>query len=84
MEKDHVAILLEDIRGKFELVLEGHASLHAEIQSVRREVLENVGQVDFKIDTLNRKMDAVAAELAAHRADTEAHHGIYRVREGNE
>jgi len=27
MGKDHLEILLEDIRGKFELVLEGHESL---------------------------------------------------------
>jgi hypothetical protein len=32
MEKDHLEILLEDIRGKFELVLEGHESLRQEIR----------------------------------------------------
>jgi hypothetical protein len=27
MQKDHLGILLKDIRGKFDLVLEGHDSL---------------------------------------------------------
>ena len=31
---------------------------------------------------LSGKIDAVAADLKAHRADTEAHHGVYRVKEG--
>ena len=30
---------------------------------------------------LSSKIDAVAADLRAHRADTEAHHGVYRVKE---
>ena len=32
MDKDHLEILLEDIRGKFDLVLEGHDALHKEIR----------------------------------------------------
>jgi len=50
------------------------------------------GLVDLKFEALTRrvdeaearleaKIDAVAADLAAHRADTEAHHGVYRVKE---
>ena len=84
MEKDHLEILLEDIRGKFELVLEGHTSLHSEMQSMRRELNEKIELVDFKIDTLNRKVDVVAVDLAAHRTDTEAHGTVYRVKESGE
>ncbi len=29
-------------------------------------------------------LDAVAADLSAHRADTEAHHGMYQVKEAGE
>ena len=47
---------------------------------------------NFKIDAvavdlkatdkrLSGKIDGVAADLKAHRADTEAHHGVYRVKE---
>ena len=110
MEKDNLEIILEDIRGKFELVLEGHASLHQEIRNTREELSEKINLVDFKVETLNRKIDdvdarlskkidgvaadlkavdtrlgkkidAVAADLKAHRADTEAHPGLYRVNE---
>jgi len=27
------------------------------------------------------RLDAVAADIKVHRADTEIHHGVYRVRE---
>ena len=37
MEKDQSEILLEDIQGKFELVLEGHESLRKEIREARDE-----------------------------------------------
>jgi hypothetical protein len=30
---------------------------------------------------LSKRLDAVAADLSAHRADTECHHGGYRVGE---
>ena len=117
MEKDHLEILLEDIKGKFDLVLEGHEVLSQEIREVREEsnarhdhtaflintINDKIDGVDQrlgrkidevdkrlgdKIDsvekTLSEKIDAVAADLAAHRADTEAHHGVYRVKECGE
>ena len=36
MQKDHMEIILEDIRDKFDLVLEGHDVLRQEIQETRR------------------------------------------------
>lgn len=81
MEKDHLEILLEDIRSKFDLVLEGHDVLRSELRETRTELKEEIALGNFKIDLLNKKIDVVAADLAAHRADTEAHHGIYRVKE---
>ena len=30
---------------------------------------------------MDMKIDAVAADLKAHRADTEAHHGVYLIKE---
>ena len=94
MEKDHLEILLEDIRGKFDLVLEGHDVLHKEIRDTREELCEKINLVDFKVGALNRKIgdvetslsqkiDGVAENLAAHRRDTEAHPTIYKVKEGN-
>jgi 3-dehydroquinate dehydratase len=93
MKKENLEVLLEDISSKFDLVLEGHEVLRSEVRELGRKTDERFDLVDFKIDTLNKKIDAVdeklskkidavATDLAAHRADTEAHHGMYRVKEG--
>lgn len=63
MEKDHLEILLEDIRGKFDLVLEGHDLLHKEIKDTRKELCEKINLVDFKVGVVNDKIDAVEARL---------------------
>ncbi len=81
MEKDHLEILLEDIRGDVKLVLEGHEVLRHDIQDLARETKERFEVVDLKFEALNTKIDAVASDLKNHRADTEAHHGIYQVKE---
>ena len=79
-------MILESIDSKFNLVLEGYATLDEkftrEIRSLAQKTDERFDLVDFKIDTLNEKIDAVAADLKAHRADTEAHPGVYRGNEG--
>jgi len=59
MEKDRLEILLEDIRGKFDLVLEGHDVLHKDIMDTREELCEKVNLVDFKVETLNQKIHGV-------------------------
>ncbi|ACH40440.1 heptapeptide repeat protein [Citrifermentans bemidjiense Bem] len=38
-------------------------------------------RIDELDERLSTKLDAVAADLSEHRADTEAHHGVYRVKE---
>lgn len=92
MEKDHMEVLLEDIRSKFDLVLEGHEALRGEIRELGRKTEERFDLVAFKIDTLNQKIDAVGSELkeeiravdanlSDHRRDTEAHGGMWQVRE---
>jgi len=94
MKKDHLEILLEDIRGKFDLVLEGHEALRNEIREAREESNEKHEHTAFLIDALNRKIDhveerlgkridAIATDLSAHRKDTEAHHSVYRVKESD-
>ncbi len=57
MEKDHLEILLEDIRGKFDLVLEGHDTLRQEIKDMREELCEKIKLVGFKVDTIIMKID---------------------------
>ena len=63
MDKDHMEILLEDIRGKFDLVLEGHDTLRKEIRGTREELCEKINLVDFKVETLNQKIDGVRDDL---------------------
>ena len=103
MEKESLEILLEDIRGKFDLVLEGHQVLRKEIQDTRQDLTKKIHLVDFKVEALNQKLDDVdtrlnkkiddvearlgqriddvAADLKAHRADTEVHRELYRVKD---
>ena len=81
MKKDNLEIVLGDISGKFELVLEGHAALDKKIDSRFDQLDQKIELVDFKVEALNQKIDAVAADLKAHREDTEAHPGIYHVGE---
>ncbi len=57
MGKDRLEILLEDIRGKFDLVLEGHDTLRKEIQDTREELGEKIILVGFKVDTIIMKID---------------------------
>lgn len=59
MDKDNLEMLLEDIQGKFELVLEGHDALRKEIRDARGELGEKVNLVDFKVGVLNQKIDGV-------------------------
>ncbi|MEA3544907.1 MAG: hypothetical protein U9R69_06760 [Thermodesulfobacteriota bacterium] len=96
----HLGAVSESFDLKIGLIAEGHESLRSEIQELARQTSDRFDLVDFKIDTLNQKIDGVAADLKktdarlnqkidgvaadlkAHRADTEAHHGVYRVKEG--
>jgi len=38
-------------------------------------------QLGIQAENFQNKLDAVAADLKAHRADTEAHPPVYRVKE---
>ena len=64
MDKDHLEILLENIQGKFDLVLEGHDALRKEIREPREELCEKINSVDFKVETLNQKIDGVRDDLS--------------------
>ena len=37
--------------------------------------------LDSKVTSLDVKLESVASDLKLHRRDTEAHHGVYRVKE---
>ncbi len=73
MFKHHVGIIAEDFQHKMDIVVEGHQML-----------AEKIDRLEVRMDRLETKVDGVAIDLAAHRADTEAHHGVYRVKESGD
>jgi hypothetical protein len=81
MKKEHLEVLLEDIKSKFDLVLEGHDAIRHELQESRQELNGKIDMNSFLIKILDKKIDAVANDLSAHRADTEVHRG-YKACEG--
>lgn len=60
-------ILSEDFQHKLQLVAEGHEMLSGKMDRINAD--------------LGGKIDAVATDLAAHRADTEGHKRGYMVKE---
>lgn len=92
MLRRHLGVLSEDFQHKLSVVAEGQQMLVERIDrmeqgmNTRMDGLDrNIIKVDVKIsaveERLNKKIDAVAADLAAHRADTESHGKTYRVSE---
>ena len=65
MEKEHLEMILEDINGKLDLIIEGHDGLRGEIREFSRKTDERFDLVDVKIDTLNKKIDGVEEKLTA-------------------
>jgi hypothetical protein len=63
MQKDHMEIILEDIRGKFDLVLEGQDGLNKKIEGVKQELNERFEYNTFLIQGLNKKIDNVNESL---------------------
>lgn len=102
-EQSHLEIILEDMNSRFDFLIKGNQGLQREIHGMRTELKGDIELCNFKIDTLNQKIDGVEeklnqkidcveqtlsqkidgvpAELKAHRADTEIHHGVYGVKE---
>ena len=63
MERANLEMILEDMSGKFDLVLEGQESLRLEMHSIRDELAEKIETNSFKIDVLNKKIDGVDEKL---------------------
>ncbi len=70
----HVGTFAVLIQHKLEIVVEGHQMLSEKIDRVEM-------RLDKRMDCLEHKLTAVAVDLSAHRADTEAHPPVYRVKE---
>jgi len=81
----HVKTISESFDLKIGFIADGQVILRREMHEIRDELKQDIALLDFKIETVNQhlsqKIDGVATDLKAHRADTEAHNGIYRVKE---
>jgi chromosome segregation ATPase len=80
MEKDHLEILLEDMNGKFDLMLEGHTGLRHEISRLREELGEKIDLNTIRIEALDEKLsariDAVDEKLSARIDSVEENLGV--------
>jgi exonuclease VII large subunit len=56
-------MILEDINGKFDLILEGYSSLDKKIDKNHQESNEKHAHTAFLLDVLNQKLDGVDAKL---------------------
>jgi hypothetical protein len=70
----HFGIMSADVQKKIDLVVEGHQMLAEKLEETRIDLKADIAQLD-------QRVTGVAADLQAHRADTEAHHRGWQVRE---
>jgi hypothetical protein len=70
----YLGIVDENFQHKLDLVVEGQQMLGERMDRMGVELKQDISKVD-------QRVTAVAADLSAHRKDTEAHHGVYRVKE---
>jgi len=69
-----VGTFADSIQHKLDRVVEGRQMLSETINRVKTELAQ-------RIECVEHKLDAVAADLSAHRADTEAHRKVYKIKE---
>ena len=70
----YLGIVEENFQHKLDLVVEGQQMLAERMDRLGVELKQEIRKVD-------QRVTSVAAEISAHRKDTEAHHGVYRVKE---
>ena len=80
-----LGIQSENFQHKLDVIAEGHQMLSDKIDRVEVRLDQRMDGLERKIcevdANLSKKLDAVAADLKEHRADTEAHKKIYKVKE---
>lgn len=82
--KQHVSVVA-GFDHKIGLIAEGQQMLAERMDRMEERLDNRIDQVEKRLGqvevNLTKKIDLVVADLSAHRADTEAHHGVYRVKE---
>jgi hypothetical protein len=82
--KHYMGVLSKDLQHKFDLVIEGQHMMRREIRDVGRLSDQNHDHNTFFLKNLIEKVDAIAANLTAHRNETEAHGTMWQDRENVE
>ena len=89
MKKENQEVILEGISNKFRSSKGMQYFAVRSVSKVARPMNASTSlisrwfnkKIDAVAEKLSKKIDAVSVDLSAHRADTEAHHGVYRVKE---
>jgi len=81
MMAHHVGIAMEDARHHFAILGEGHQMLVERIYSLEGRIDGRVDGVETRLQRVESKVDSFVADPAANGIYTEAHRGIYGVRE---
>ena len=81
----HFGNMSGDFQKNIDLVVEGQQMLAERMERMEERLDKRIEQVDKRLNTVEanliEKIDAVAADLTAHRRGTEAHPKSWRVRE---
>ena len=63
MEQHYMEILLEEMRSKFDLVLEGHAVLNTRIDALDRKIDENHDLTTFKLEVMTGQIAEMSGRI---------------------
>lgn len=63
MEKEHFEILLEEMRGHFQLLAEGYADLLERMARNRDELLHEIRAVGARVDRVETRLDKVETKV---------------------
>lgn len=80
MNKVRILYLANEINHQCDRALVNIAELHANIDEWHRVEMADHAQTSTLLQAMCDNLDLYAADLSAHRADTEAH-SLYQVRE---
>jgi len=88
MFKHQIGILVEDVQHKLDIVVEGQGMLAEKLESTGDELKEEIQKVNQRLTlaeaNLSKKINAISADLAGHRADTEIHRKQYSISENKD
>ena len=80
--KRSIGIISEDFQHKLNIVIDGQQLIGEKLERVAGEIKEDFSKLERQQIKVEVKIDALAKDLSAHSVDTEAHHGLYLVKEG--